>query len=105
MTWLILHCVKFEGPKNKQTSRIIKSRVNMDMVISYFEAPEALKNHKSEDAQINTLLVFETSGENVFSIKETVEEIDNMLNLISPKPVAEIEIVSGWKDTRSGWTK
>lgn len=77
--WLTLTLVKIEGPKNKQTSRIIVSRINMDRVISYFEAPKEVQEHKNENLRSNTFMMLDLSGDAVFSVKETVEQIDDMI--------------------------
>lgn len=78
--WLTLTLVKIEGPKNKQTSRIIVSRINMDRVISYFEAPKEVQEHKNENLRSNTFMMLDLSGDAVFSVKETVEQIDDMIS-------------------------
>lgn len=88
--WLKLTTVQLialDKKKPKELSSIVRqSRINMDRINSYFEASENQKNHKSEDARFNTILdatlVQEANGVPygiMFCVKETVEEIDDML--------------------------
>lgn len=119
MMWLTFNMVKIEGPKNKQTSRIIVSRVNMDMVISYFEAPEDVRNNKNENLRANTFMMLDLEGNRVFSVLETVDEIDDMVAAyaidtevviknseikVAPKPKDTNDQQNGWgANTSGGW--
>lgn len=93
MIWLHLTTVSLieEKPKSKKyTSLVRNSRINMDKVNSYFEAPDEMKNHESENARVNTIL---DMGEMAFHVKETIQEIDEMLKPklyvthVTPPPV------------------
>ncbi len=117
--WLTLTTVQLlalDKRKPKDLTPLVKkSRINMSKINSYFEAGEEYKNHKSEDARFNTILDFSTKdAENTFAyyVKETVEEIDEMLNGMMPtiplnlKSVQEKinELVTPNSDN-SGWGK
>lgn len=51
----------------------------MDMVISYFDAPDEIKNHERENLRANTFMMIDLEGKCVFSVMETVEQIDDMI--------------------------
>ena len=88
--WLKLTTVQLialDKKKPKQLSSLVRqSRINMDKINSYHQSPPECQNHPSEDARFNTILdatlVQEAGGVPygvVFYVKETVEEIDDML--------------------------
>lgn len=77
--WLKLTTVKFVGSGNKQKSFIVASRVNFDFIESYSEAPEDVRNHKSIDARAETLLYLAGANNLVYHVKETVEQIDDLI--------------------------
>jgi hypothetical protein len=122
--WLTLTTVQLlalDKRKPKDLTPLVKkSRINMSKINSYFEAGDEYKNHKSEDARFNTILDFSTKdAENTFAyyVKETVEEIDEMLNGMMPTIPLNLKYVqekinelvtpnsdnSGWGNPKSGW--
>jgi len=81
--WLLLTVVQLislNPKKPKELSTIVrKSRVNMSVVDSYFQSSDEQRNHASEDARFNSIL--DTGKGYAFFVKETVEEIDEMIGL------------------------
>jgi hypothetical protein len=98
--FLTLSMVKIEGAGKKQTSRIIVSRVNMDHVISYFEAPKEVRENANEKIRANTFMMLDLEGNRVYSVIETVDEIDDMVGSYGseiekePTPTVPLEIKS-----------
>lgn len=77
--FLKLTTVKFLGEGKNQKSLILQARINFDFVECYIEAPEDLRNHKSENARASTLVCINAANNLVYHVKETVEEIDDMV--------------------------
>lgn len=86
--WLKLTTVSFHGAGKKQTSMVRELRINMDTIECYFEAPDEAKNNVSEQARCNTILMVVGDKDKAYHAKETVEEIDKMINC-------------GWANTQS----
>lgn len=109
MVWLkltVVQLISLNPKKPKELSTIVRqSRVNMSSVDSYFQSSDEQRNHASEDARFNSIL--DTGKGYAFFVKESVDEIDNMLGLTEvkvPDTVATVEASHGWgaKDTK-GW--
>lgn len=113
--WLTFTCVVFEkeNPKSKkQNSRIQIIRINMNFIETYFEAPEAMKNHESEQARCNTvMMIANASDKAAYHVKETVDEIDDMIakgdNITATVPLemktAQEKINEAMKPAAADW--
>lgn len=106
--WLKLTTVKFLGSQKNQKSIVIISRINFNMIESYSEAPEEIKNNKSENARANTLLYLSGGGNMVYHVKETVDQIDDMIAaygienfVVDPEIEKEKEDDNSWN--KSSW--
>jgi len=102
--WLKLTTVQLialDKKKPKVLSAMVRnSRVNMDKINSYFPSAPEHQNHESEAARFNTILdatlVQEAGGVPygiVFYVKETCEQIDDMIAAygIDEIPIQSIE--------------
>lgn len=125
MPWLKLTTVYLDPVKGKpkEYNSIVRSnRINMDRVNLYYEASEDHKNNPSENARFNTVLDIANDGKNniVLFVKETVQEIDEMLGIdrlfeepeitiqhtVSGEPeikTHEALMNKGWGKPSSGW--
>lgn len=98
LTFVFLQPVK---GKPKETMSIVQQqRLNFDKVVAYFEANPDQMNNPSENARFNT--VIDIGDPKVcFWVKETVEQIDDMLGLTPPTPIEKKPLVK--EPENSSW--
>lgn len=78
LTFIFLQPVK--GKPKESMSVVQQQRLNFDKVVAYFEANPEQMNNPSENARFNT--VIDIGDPKVcFWVKETVEQIDDMLGI------------------------
>lgn len=98
--WLKLTTVTFHGTGRNKTSTVKNLRINMDTIESYFEASDDVKNNPSEQARANTILIAYGDRDKAYHAKETVEEIDKMINCGWANVQPDMRIVLADEGTR-----